>query len=154
MKKFIWAVVIIAILGGGGYALLHKSKPAKTNDSAKTTAKAKPAAKPVSVNNAIVITKSDANLGNYLADPNGLPLYTYNADTAGVSKCTGSCLSTWPIYNATTTSGLPKDIGTITRTDNGQAQYTYKGMPLYYFTGDSAGRIMGDAVSGFYVAKP
>ena len=154
MKKFIWAIVIIAILGGGAYALLHKSKPAKPAVSSTSTSKPKTAAKPVTVNNAVVITKYDANLGNYLADPNGLPLYTYNADTEGASKCTGSCLSSWPIYQAATTTGLPKDISTITRTDNGQIQYTYKGKPLYYFTGDNVGRIMGDAVSGFYVAKP
>jgi predicted lipoprotein with Yx(FWY)xxD motif len=52
------------------------------------------------------------------------------------------------------TTGLPANISTIKRSDNGQIQYTYKGMPLYYFASDTKGQVTGNAVSGFYVAKP
>lgn len=152
-KKIIIILAVIIVAAGVGYKVFHKSpKPAVSNSPAKTSvSKAK---KPAEVNNSILITKNDANLGNYLADPTGKPLYTYNQDKKDVSNCTGSCLSSWPVYQATVTTGLPKNVGVITRKDNGGSQYTYKGQPLYYFTSDSVGRIMGDAVSGFYVAKP
>jgi predicted lipoprotein with Yx(FWY)xxD motif len=102
----------------------------------------------------IVQTKTDSKVGQYLADPAGKALYTYGADTTGVSNCTGSCLSTWPIYKATSTTDLPANVTIITRSDGG-TQYAYKGMPLYYYVGDtSAGMVTGDGVGDFHSAKP
>ncbi|HTB48698.1 MAG TPA: hypothetical protein VK712_01300 [Verrucomicrobiae bacterium] len=84
-----------------------------------------------------------------------MALYTYGADTSGTSNCTGSCLSSWPAYQDTgSTAGLPTGISTIKRTDNGEIQYTYNGMPLYTFVGDSSGQVTGNGVSNFSVAKP
>jgi predicted lipoprotein with Yx(FWY)xxD motif len=54
-----------------------------------------------------VTTKSDSKQGQYLADKDGKTLYTYGADTSGVSNCTGSCMSTWPPYTATSTNTYP-----------------------------------------------
>jgi len=48
---------------------------------------------------------------------------------------------------------LPANVGVITRTD-GSKQYTYKNLPLYYFTGDQTGQVTGDNVENFHVAKP
>jgi predicted lipoprotein with Yx(FWY)xxD motif len=102
----------------------------------------------------IVTTKTSSSLGQYLADGNGKTLYTYGADTAGKSNCTGSCLTDWPVYKATTTTNLPANVTIITRSD-GSKQYAYKGLPLYYFSGDtSAGMVTGDGVNGFHLAKP
>jgi prepilin-type N-terminal cleavage/methylation domain-containing protein len=102
----------------------------------------------------IVQTKTDSKLGQYLADSTGKALYTYGADTAGVSNCTGSCLATWPIYKATSTTNLPANVTIITRSDGG-TQYAYKSMPLYYYTGDTvAGMVTGDDVNNFSAAKP
>ncbi|HET9721772.1 MAG TPA: hypothetical protein VFP32_01960 [Candidatus Saccharimonadales bacterium] len=102
----------------------------------------------------VVTTKTDSKGNKYLADANGKTLYTYDKDTAGVSNCSGSCLSTWPVYTATTTTNLPANVDTITRSD-GAKQYTYKKMPLYYFSGDTkAGQVAGDGVDGFSLAKP
>ena len=103
----------------------------------------------------VITTKTDPTLGNYLADSNGKTLYTYSQDTANTSNCTGSCLAVWPAYKATSSSAsLPTNVGTITRSD-GTVQYTYKKMPLYYYTGDTAaGQVTGDGVNGFSVAKP
>jgi predicted lipoprotein with Yx(FWY)xxD motif len=75
-------------------------------------------------------------------------------DSNGVSNCSGSCLTNWPIYEATATTDLPANVTVITRSD-GKKQYAYKGMPLYYFSGDtSAGQVTGDGVNNFHVAKP
>jgi predicted lipoprotein with Yx(FWY)xxD motif len=102
----------------------------------------------------IVQTKTDSKLGQYLADANGNALYTYDKDTDNTSNCSGSCLTNWPAYKATSTSAtLPTNVGTITRSDGG-VQYTYKKKPLYTFTSDTAGKVTGDGVEGFSVAKP
>jgi predicted lipoprotein with Yx(FWY)xxD motif len=107
------------------------------------------------INNSVVVTKNAANVGTYLADPSGYALYTYSSDKPGVSYCTGSCLSIWPAYQDTgKTTGLPINIGTIKRKDNGEIQYTYKGMPLYTFASDKPGEVNGNGIAGFKVARP
>jgi predicted lipoprotein with Yx(FWY)xxD motif len=151
-KKSMWlalaVVVIVVVLGG--YAIFHKP-PKKITLTTHSTVQIQPAA----VNNAVLVTKSSSSAGSYLADPNGNTLYIYGADTSGVSNCTSSCLSAWPAYQDTgSTSGLPTNIGTIKRPDNGETQYTYKGMPLYYFASDTKGQVTGNGVGGFSVAKP
>jgi predicted lipoprotein with Yx(FWY)xxD motif len=46
-------------------------------------------------------------------------------------------------------------VGTFTRTDNGTTQVTYKGLPLYFWKGDTkAGDVDGQGKGGFSVAKP
>lgn len=92
--------------------------------------------------------------GQYLADGSGKTLYTFTHDTNGISNCSGTCADNWPAYKATITSNLPSNVSTITRAD-GTKQYTYKGMPLYYYVGDtSPGQITGNNVNDFVVAKP
>ncbi len=101
------------------------------------------------------MTKTSSSLGQYLADPNGKALYTYGADSSGVSNCTGACLANWPAYqDSGSTTNLPTGVGTIKRADNGQTQYTYQGLPLYYFVNDSQGQVTGNGISRFQVAKP
>lgn len=148
-SKIALIIVVVIVVAGGAYMLLHKSsKSTTTTKSASSTSAA-------AVNNAVLITKTDSSVGQYLADPSGKALYTYNADTSGVSNCTGSCLTAWPAYVDTgSTTGLPAGVSTIKRTDNGQVQYTYNGMPLYYFVSDSSGQVTGNGVQNFSVAKP
>lgn len=100
-----------------------------------------------------VLIKTDSKLGQYLSDPNNKALYTYGSDTSGVSNCSGACLAAWPIYTATTTTDLAANVTVIKRAD-GTSQYAYKGMPLYYYSSDTAGTVTGDGVGGFHVAKP
>lgn len=156
MKKsntIIIAVIVVVVVVGGGYALMHKSDK-KTSSTASSGQNVSQSNAPA-VNNAVLITKTDSKLGQYLADPSGKALYTYNADSSGVSNCTGSCIATWPAYQDTgSTANLPAGIGTIKRSDNGQTQYTYNGMPLYYFVSDSARKVTGDGVDNFKIAKP
>lgn len=152
-KVIIGAVVVIVIVVAG-FMLFHKSNktPATTakNSSSQNQNNNAPA-----VNNAVLTTKTDSSLGQYLADPSGKPLYTYNADSSGKSNCTGSCLANWPAYQATgSTTNLPSGVAVITRADNSQKQYTYNGMPLYYFTADTNGQPTGNGVENFAIAKP
>jgi predicted lipoprotein with Yx(FWY)xxD motif len=102
----------------------------------------------------VVQTKTDSKAGTYLADSNGKALYTSDADTTGVSNCTGSCLDTWPIYSAASAPDkLEANVTVIKRTD-GKSQYAYKGMPLYHYGNEPAGTVSGTSVAGWQVAKP
>ncbi|HUB92874.1 MAG TPA: hypothetical protein VMB52_00030 [Verrucomicrobiae bacterium] len=140
-------IVAIVVLAGAGYILFHHSnKPTGNTTSASST---------TVVNNAVLMTKTSSNLGSYLTKPNGQPLYTYGGDSNGISNCTGSCLVSWPAYQDTgATTGLPAGVATIKRTDNGEVQFTYNGMPLYTFVGDKGGQATGNGVADFAIAKP
>ncbi|HEY4161158.1 MAG TPA: hypothetical protein VGM08_03790 [Candidatus Saccharimonadales bacterium] len=140
-------VIVVAALAVGGYALFHKtSKPASPVSASGSTS---------TTNSDVLVTKTSSSLGQYLAEPGGQPLYTFGGDSNGVSNCTGSCLASWPAYQAKgTTANLPTGVGTIKRTDNGETQFTYNGMPLYTFTGDTNGNVTGNGVENFTVAKP
>jgi len=155
-KKILIGVVTLVIIAGAAYAIFHKSPTTpstKTTSSTTTPATTAPSTTTTTAGN-IIQTKTASNVGSYLADANGSALYTYGADTAGVSNCTGSCLADWPIYGPTSaTTTLPANVTIFVRSDNAR-QYAYKGMPLYIFRGDPRGKVTGDGVSNFHVAKP
>lgn len=162
-KKNLWmlisGIVIVVAIALGGYALFRQPSKASspTTKSAPSTSVSSPStqAKSTSVNNALLMTKTNSSVGSYLADPSGNTLYTDGNGSAGVTSCAGSCLTAWPIYqDKGLTTGLPANISTIKRSDNSEIQYTYKDMPLYYFSSDSQGQVTGNGASGFYVAKP
>ncbi len=151
MKKIIVIVVIILALGGGAYAAFHKSSKTTPTSTTSTTT-SQPATTQTSAN--VVQTKTASSVGQYLASSSGMALYTYGLDKTGVSNCTGGCLASWPIYDASNAPAtLPANVTVITRSDGGK-QYAYKGLPLYTFSGDSSGQVTGDGVSSFHVAKP
>ena len=161
MRKSVWTalgvigVVLAAVII---YAVVHE--PAKTTSTASTTTGTTQPASGTS-NNAqaantanIIQTKTTSGIGEYLADGNASALYTYGADTKGKSNCDGACLYEWPIYDASNApASLPANVTVIVRSDGGK-QYAYKGMPLYTFTSDSPGKVTGDGVSNFHIAKP
>ena len=96
------------------------------------------------------------NVGNYVTAANGMTLYTYAKDTTDKSNCTGACLTKWPPYlvSGSVPSSLPAHLGVFT-TVSGSKQYTWNGMPLYFYAGDKkAGDVNGNGVLGvWYVAK-
>lgn len=148
-------IIVLIILIGGGYALMHKSSKKPVAASAASSTSSKTSSNAPAVNNSVLVTKTSSSLGQYLAEPNGQPLYTYGGDKNGVSNCTGTCLATWPAYqDKGSTTGLPAGVSTIKRTDNGEIQFTYNGMPLYTFVSDSNGQVTGNGVTNFTIAKP
>ena len=157
-KKNTWiiSIIVLVIVVVGGYLLLHKPKstaPAYTTSTTSTSTNSPSTAG--EVNNAVLKTKSNSTVGSYLTDPNGDTLYTVDTGVAGVSACNSSCLNAWPAYqDKGSTSGLPENVTTIKRADNGEIQYMYKGMPLYFFSSDTTGQVSGNGVAGFSVAKP
>jgi predicted lipoprotein with Yx(FWY)xxD motif len=103
-----------------------------------------------------MVTLASTKLGQVLADSQGKILYVYTKDTPNTSVCKGECLSNWPALKVTGTptagSGVDASLlGTIQRSDDGSTQVTYKGMPLYYFAGDSqTGDLNGQNVGGIW----
>ena len=153
MKKSIGIVIVVIVLAVGAFLLLHKSATPHTTQAASTSNSTQ--TKTSTTNSAIILTKSNSTLGSYLTDENGNPLYTYAADTANVSNCTGQCLVEWPAYqDKASTTNLPEGVSTFKRTDNGQIQFTYRGMPLYYFVDDHNGQVTGNGKDNFNIAKP
>lgn len=155
-SKLVLAIIVIVVVLGGGYAILHKPKttPAATTSSSSNTASGSSGQPASPTSGSIVQTKTTSSGSQYLADANGNALYTYGGDTTGVSNCSGSCIASWPVYQATSSStSLPANVTVITRSD-GSKQYAYKGLPLYTFSGDSVGQATGDGVSNFHLTKP
>ncbi|MEO8412670.1 MAG: hypothetical protein ABI472_03390 [Ginsengibacter sp.] len=116
---------------------------------------------------------TNAILGQYLTNNNGLTLYIFANDADGASSCTGGCELTWPAFNTVlVTAKIDKglnaiDFATITNA-GGKKQVTYKGWPLYTYSpstdnsygiphnvAETAGSTKGDGVGGtWFIAKP
>jgi predicted lipoprotein with Yx(FWY)xxD motif len=90
----------------------------------------------------IVKTEQNATLGKtILVTTGGRSLYSLSAETHGRFICTDAmCRSLWKplvVPRGTTPAGAAK-LSTIKRPD-GRTQVTYRGLPLYTFTGDHKG---------------
>lgn len=111
------------------------------------------------------LNTSTTSLGTFLVNSEGRSLYIFEADTTGVSNCSGACAVAWPPLTVASgqipsagdgvTSSL---IGTIQRSD-GTTQVTYAGRPLYFFIGDaSPGDTNGEGLNQFgalwFLVKP
>ncbi|WP_299290628.1 hypothetical protein [uncultured Mucilaginibacter sp.] len=124
-----------------------------------TTACKKTATSPTAplVVTGVQLTAND-KFGNVLTDNNGKTLYFFAMDVSGTSACNDGCALTWlPFYKDAPTIGTgltATDFATITRAD-GSKQNTYKGWPIYYYTGDAkAGDVTGDGLEKlWFVAK-
>lgn len=166
MKKQYWIILIILLvlivgyLGQQGIKNILTKTPAlqsisnRTTPSSISTDSAKPTEKPMTET---TVVKSNSTKGDFIAGPPyGRALYIFDKDKPGVSDCTGDCLLKWlPYTTISPPSDLPANIGTIQQKD-GIYQYTYKDMPLYYYTGDTEpGDTKGDGVNGvWHLVKP
>lgn len=110
-----------------------------------------------------VEAKAVGSLGTVLVDgASGRTLYIFTKDVkdSGKSNCSGGCLNTWPALTvsagATPTGGdgVTGTLATITREDNGTLQVTYNGLPLYFFSGDSAPGDANGVYTNWEAVKP
>ncbi len=181
MKKIIMAVLVVLIVALGIWAAVSfaghpqqavsgtsssASPVAAVTPAASTTAPAAPAA-PTStpapaIRSAFFGTRTSTALGTYLTDANGRTLYLFTKDTTNTSVCYGPCTALWPPYGPKTTGSgtinlpmLPAGAGVIRRTD-GTSQFTWNGMPLYYYSKDTApGDTLGQGVKGvWFIVNP
>jgi predicted lipoprotein with Yx(FWY)xxD motif len=180
MKKIYWIIVIIVVLAiaaivyfaGMSRKAVAPSAPSTVssttvNASTSSAAGAATASTGTSASSAPVVQsayfsdRTSSSLGTYLTDGHGMTLYTFGHDTPGVSNCTGVCLTKWHPYGpGISASGtynlpmLPVNVGTI-KGNNGMVQFTWKGMPLYYYYLDKTpGQTLGEGVlNAWYVVK-
>lgn len=108
----------------------------------------------------IIAAKEVGTLGVILTTIDGYTLYQFANDVAGDGKsaCEGACAQTWqplPVVGEPAGGdGVTGKLDTITRGD-GMVQVTYKGKPLYLFSGDAApGDTNGKAIANWSVVKP
>jgi len=118
------------------------------------------AADPTSAARTTIVTTTSGALGTFLTDGSGATLYLFTVDEPGVSNCDEACLQAWPPLlsdgdPAVGGAADPALIGTIVR-DDGSAQVTYGGWPLYYFAADAApGDVNGQGVNDvWFVVSP
>jgi predicted lipoprotein with Yx(FWY)xxD motif len=100
------------------------------------------------------LEKMKTMIGPVLADSKGFTLYWYAKDTKMTSACTGGCATAWPPVTGKPVAAMGAHLvgvfGTITR-PGGVVQATYKGHPLYTYSGDSApGQTKGNGVGGLW----
>ena len=111
-------------------------------------------------NNLALGEQGSATLGMYLIAYNGMTLYTFAKDAVGTTTCYGVCATKWPPYIVSTTSSLVAEypiagkVGTLERA-GGALQLTYRGVPLYFYSGDAAsGETNGAKISKWALARP
>ena len=75
--------------------------------------------------------------GEFLTDLRGRTLYAFALDGPDASTCMGACARTWPPFIARRARSPHPDYKIIRRQD-GRAQWSFRGQPLYYFIGDRA----------------
>jgi predicted lipoprotein with Yx(FWY)xxD motif len=93
-------------------------------------------------------------IGTFLVDGHGRTLYLFQKDKTTRSTCSGACATDWPPL---LTSGKAKASGSVrkallgtTKRSDGTTQVTYKGHPLYTYSGDQkAGDTNGQGVSAY-----
>jgi len=112
------------------------STSSNTTSSAAST---QPAAQTSSGSSSTAIVKSASNsLGTILVNSQGMTLYHLSGEVNGKFICTSSaCLGVWHPLIAPS-SGTPNGVGSLgtVKRPEGTVQVTYKGTPLYTFTGD------------------
>ncbi|KJS44786.1 MAG: lipoprotein [Rhodospirillaceae bacterium BRH_c57] len=96
---------------------------------------------------------ASTEVGEVLADGQGMTLYTFDKDAPGTSNCTGTCAENWPPMPAE--GEISGEYSVVERPD-GIEQLAYQGQPLYRWIKDKEpGQVTGDGVNGvWHAAKP
>ena len=100
------------------------------------------------------VTLHKTKIGKVLATSSGRTLYLFMKDKKGHSACYGQCAGYWPPLmkkgKLSAAAGVKASLLGTTKRKNGKRQVTYKGHPLYLFTGDTgAGQLEGQRQNFF-----
>jgi predicted lipoprotein with Yx(FWY)xxD motif len=150
------ALVTAACGSGGG-------KPAGASGTPPSYSAPSAQAAPSGQSTGAVVAVASSPLGQLLVDGSGRTLYLFELDKGTSSTCYGPCAQAWPPLLTTGgpsagTGANAASLGTTTRND-GKAEVTYHGHPLYYYVGDTkAGDTTGQGLNQFgakwYVLAP
>lgn len=122
-----------------------------SNSTTGSATNAQSAAQTNNTTSSAVLVKTASNsLGTILVNSQGMTLYHLSGEHNGKFICTSSaCVGVWHPLTAPssgTPSGEVGSLGTVRRPD-GTVQVTYKGTPLYTFTGDQqSGETKGQGI--------
>jgi predicted lipoprotein with Yx(FWY)xxD motif len=85
-----------------------------------------------------------------LTAQNGMTIYTFDKDTAGVSTCYDDCAKEWPPYLGKEGDTMTEGWTLVKRTDD-TMQLAHKGKPVYFFEDDKKkGDMAGDGHDGLW----
>jgi predicted lipoprotein with Yx(FWY)xxD motif len=119
--------------------LLAACGSSTSSNTTSSAASAQPAAQTSSSSSSTAVVKSaSSSLGTILVNSQGMTLYHLSGEVNGKFICTSSaCLGVWHPLIASS-SGTPSGVGSLgtVKRPEGTMQVTYKGTPLYTFTGD------------------
>jgi predicted lipoprotein with Yx(FWY)xxD motif len=89
------------------------------------------------------------NVGAVLATSSGHTLYTFTDANGAAVECTGGCASAWPPYMVAPDAKV-KAKGVKSLAVDDANQVTWKGLPLYTFSGDSEAKTAnGNGINSF-----
>ena len=153
------AIIVVAALAAacsGAATAAPAASPSSAAPASAAGASAGAAGGPV------VMAATVGAQGMLVVATNGMTVYTFDKDVAnsGASACTGGCLTKWPALTVpvgatpTAATGVSGKLATITRADDGTAQVTYNGLPLYFFSGDKAPGDSNGIYTGWKAVKP
>jgi predicted lipoprotein with Yx(FWY)xxD motif len=143
LKLSLPAIVASLLLAACG-----SSSSSSTISSAAST---QPAAQSTSSPSSAVVVKTASNsLGTILVNSQGMTLYHLSGEVNGKFICTSSaCLGVWHPLIASSTSAPSSEVSSLAtvKRPEGTVQVTYKGTPLYTFTGDQqSGETKGQGI--------
>jgi predicted lipoprotein with Yx(FWY)xxD motif len=144
------AALLVAACGSTS----HSSSASSSTHEAMASTATKPAvrARPTAVKGTTVKLTS-SQYGQIVADGRGQAFYLFGKERSARSECYGECASKWPPVLTKGTphagpGGRSQLVGTTRRSD-GKLQLTYAGHPVYYYQGDSPGRVLCQGVTEF-----
>lgn len=103
-----------------------------------------------------LVQAGQTDLGEVLTTGDGLTLYAFTNDTAGVSTCEGACADAWPpllVDSDALPAGLDPSVFSVVPRNDGTFQLAAANQPLYRFAGDEApGDTNGQGSGGVWFA--
>ncbi|MGA2522062.1 MAG: hypothetical protein ABSG81_14750 [Acidimicrobiales bacterium] len=149
----------VALFGGVALVLAACGSSSGASSTTTTSTTAGPADATGSSTTPATVLAVTTSLGKILENSSGMALYTYGPNHGGTTNmCTGACLQAWPALTVPAGAspkggpGVAGTLGTAKQAD-GTTQVTYDGNLLYTFLSDDAGKVTGNGVAGFSVAK-
>lgn len=157
--------LLIAACGSGAATTAPLTfTPASVSPTTASVAPTEASAAPTSASSGETVEATAVgSIGTVLvAGSNGMTVYSFSKDIkdSGTSACTGGCITKWPALTVaagvtpTAGTGVTGTLATITRPDDGKLQVTYNGLPLYFFSGNSAPGDGNGVYPGWSAVKP
>src|SRR5674476_558123 len=163
-SRALMTAAIVAVAGlAAACSGAATAAPASSPSPAPAATSAASASAPAAAGGPVVMTATVGTVGTLVvASSNGMTVYTFDKDVAnsGTSACTGGCITKWPALTVSAgstpagASDVTGKLGTITRADDGSAQVTYNGLPLYFYSGDKAPGDSNGIYTNWVAVKP